>query len=157
MVNPYQNVNVYGRNQKAHAEATADGNSRDTDARALLTCAAKLNDGKTRLAADYSRENMRFYNEAIRTNQQLWTIFQIALADAQNPLPEKLRMTLLNLSRYVDKTSFSAIGKFRPELIDSLININRILAAGLAKQPPATAAEAPVDTREIPTSLMTSA
>ncbi len=156
-VNPYQNVNIYGKNQKAHAESVSDGNSRNTDAHALLVCAAKLNDGKTKLAEQNTKENMRFYNEAIRTNQRLWTIFQVALADAQNPLPQALKITLLNLSRYVDKTSFKAIGKYRPDLIDSLININRVLAAGLAKQPEGDVQPAPVDTREIPTSLMTSA
>ncbi len=155
--NPYQNVNVYGKNQRAHAEATVDGNSRNTDAQALLVCAAKLNDGKARLAENNTKDNMRIYNDAIRTNQRLWTIFQVALSDAQNPLPQQLKITLLNLSRYVDKTSFKAIGKYRPDLIDSLVNINRILAAGLSKQTQANAAPAPVDRREIPISLTTSA
>ena len=157
-LNPYENVNVYSKNHKIHAEATATGNSRDTDARALLSCARRLDDAKNMLQGDpKSREALRVCAEAIRHNQRLWTIFQVALSDPQNPLPDDLKLILLNLSRYVDKTSFRAIGKYTPDLLESLININRMIAAGLSKQPAAEAYTAPIDTRNVPTSLMTSA
>ena len=155
--NPYENVNAYGKSQKAQAVPT--GNSRDTDARALLACAYRLDGAATLLKVDpKSRDHLRAYAEAIRHNQRLWTIFQVALSDPLNPLPENLKLILLNLSRYVDKTSFRAIGKYEAELVDSLININRIIAAGLSKQPSGESyVPLPVDTREIPTSLTTSA
>jgi flagellar protein FlaF len=153
--NPYENVNVYGRNQKAHAEATAS--SRETDAQALLTCAWRLDDAKKLMEGNpRSKENVKIYGEAIRTNQRIWTIFQIALSDTENPLPQNLKIILMNLSRYVDQTSFRAVGKYRPDLIDSLISINRTLAAGLSKKP-AVDTPPPVDTRDIPLSLSTSA
>lgn len=155
--NPYEKVSAYGRNQKEQPNTT--GNSRDTDARALLSCANKLYDAKMLFGSDQkSKENLRIYGDAIRHNQRLWTIFQVAVLDAENPLPEPLKVTLLNLGRYVDKTSFSAIGKYMPDLIDSLIKINRIIAAGLSKKPTGEVVTPPVmDRRDIPTSLMTSA
>ena len=99
---------------------------------------------------------MRVYNDAISHNQRLWTIFQVALVDPQNALPQDLKITLLNLSRYVDKTSFRAIGKFNPEAIDSLININRIIAAGLNKNPADASAPAPAPV-DAGVTMMTSA
>jgi flagellar biosynthesis activator protein FlaF len=156
--NPYEKVNVYGRNQKV--QVAPPGNSRDTDARALLSCASKLNDAKELMASGdrKSKNNLKIYGEAIRSNQRIWTIFQVALSDPENPLPEPLKVTLFNLSRYVDKTSFKAVSKYAPELIDSLININRIIATGLSKQPAGESAAAPtVVRRDTPTSLMTSA
>jgi flagellar biosynthesis activator protein FlaF len=156
--NPYEKVNVYGKNQKIHVTT---GNSRDTDARALLTCASKLNGVKELMESGdlKSKKNLKIYGEAIRKNQRLWTIFQVAMTDPENPLPDALKITLFNLSRYVDKTSFKAIGKYAPDLIDSLININRIIAAGLSKQPAgeSTSASASIKTSDMTTSLMTSA
>jgi flagellar biosynthesis regulator FlaF len=156
--NPYEKVNTYGKNQKIKAEAVPTGNSRDTDSRALLACARRLDEAKNLLDKNpKSKSHMRQYNDAICHNQRLWTIFQIALSDSQHPYPENLRLILLNLSRYIDKTSFATIGKYKPELIESLININRIIAAGLSKQPTGENYAPPPDTRNIPTSLITSA
>ena len=153
----YEKVHAYGKNQTAQVVST--GNSRDTDARALLSCASRLNDAKTLMESDLkSKENLQLYCEAIRHNQRLWTIFQVALSDPENLLPEHLKITLLNLSAYIDKTSFRAIGKYMPDLLDSLISINRTIAAGLSKKPTGEAMPLPEqDMREIPISLTTSA
>jgi len=147
-------TNVYNKNQKAQPI----GNSRDIDARALSACARRMDDAKVLMEADAkSKDNFRIYGDAIRFNQQLWTIFQVALSDQENPLPQDLKMTLLSLSHYVDKTSFKAVRRYTPDLIDSLININRLIASGLSKQPTGEAYTPPLDTRNIPTALMTSA
>lgn len=154
--NQYEKVGIYGKTQKTQADPS---NSRDTDARALLLCASRLNEAKEILKDNpKSKENLKIYGEAIRSNQRLWTIFQIALTDPENPLPMPIKVNLMNVSEYVDKTSFSAIGKFAPKLIDNLININRTIATGLSKQPAGGASAAPVsETFPTPTSLMTSA
>lgn len=149
---------IYNRNQKVHLGSS--DNSRDTDARALIICARRLEDAKGDLSANpQSKDALKAYGDAIRFNQRLWTIFQVALSDPQNPLPQGLKVTLFNLSRYVDKTSLRAVGKYAPREIDSLVNINRIIAAGLAKQADQTAApqaayEAPADA---PRAIVTSA
>src|SRR5262249_53191359 len=104
--------------------------SRETDKRALLSCASRL-----KAALDDTGKDMKAYSDAIRHNQRLWTIFQVALCDPENPLPKDLKVTLLSLSRYIDKVSFRAMTEFAPVLINSLIDINRIIAAGLNKRP----------------------
>lgn len=127
-----QQVNAY----KAHQQIQIDG--REIDKRALLNCANRLKE-----ALDDGGKNMGLYQDAIRHNQHLWTLFQIALVDPENPITNDLRMALLRLSGYVDRVSFRAITEFLPEKIESLININRVIAVGLAKKP-AGQAEAPV-------------
>lgn len=153
----HKKLSAYSQNQKAAVVPT--GNSRDTDSRALAACARRLDDARKLMESNRkSRENLKIYGEAIRQNQRLWTIFQVALTDPQNPLPQDLKITLLNLSRYVDKASFRAIGKYAPDVIESLININRLIAAGLSKKAENEVFTAPLDTSKLsPTSLMTSA
>jgi len=61
----------------------------------------------------------------------------VMLADPQNPLPRDLKITLLNLSRYVDKVSLRASAEYNPDLLNSLIDINKQIAAGLSVAVPA--------------------
>lgn len=105
---------------------------REIDKRALLNCASRLKD-----ALDDDGKDIKLYADAIRHNQRLWTIFQVALCDPENKLPRDLKAILLSLSRYVDRVSFQAIGGFMPDILASLIDINRNIAAGLGKNPPA--------------------
>jgi flagellar protein FlaF len=116
-------VNVYA----GHQQVQMDG--REIDKRALLNCASRL-----KSALDNGGQDMGLYQEAVRHNQHLWTIFQVALADQGNTLPVDLKMNLLRLSGYVDRTSFRMIHEFSSQLLNSLIDINRIIAAGLNKK-----------------------
>ena len=153
---PHQGATIYNKNNKASTLPT--GSSREIDARALSACARKLDDAKILMEANARlKENVQILGEALRYNQQLWTIFQVALMDAENPLPQDLKTTLLNLSRYIDKTSLDVARKYSQPLVDSLININRRIAAGLSQQPTGAAYTPPPDARDIPVSLMTSA
>lgn len=110
---------------------------RETEARALLNCASRLEEVRS---GNASREE---FGNAIRHNQKLWTVFQVALCEPENPLPRDLKILLLNLSRYVDKVSFRAINEENPELLRSLININRTIAAGLAKKTTSSGEQSP--------------
>jgi flagellar protein FlaF len=123
-----------------HAQGMLD--DREIDKRALLSCASRL-----REALDAKGRDMKVYKDAIHHNQRLWTMFQVALCDPENALPRDLKMTLLSLSRYIDRTSFRAINQFAPQLLNSLIDINRTIATGLAKkQAAAPPAQAPLPT-----------
>ena len=116
--------------QSAYAAQTGISLSdREIDSKALLSCASRLQSALTDGGTD-----MAEYAEAVKHNQRLWTIFQVALCDPENPLPQDLKMTLLSLSRYVDKTSFRAVTEFMPNLLESMIGINRNIAAGLMKK-----------------------
>lgn len=118
-----KNVGSYAQNQQ-------NGESiRETEARALLNCASRL------AAAQDINNGYEYYLDAIKHNQELWTLFQVLLADPQNPLPRDLKITLLNLSRYVDKVSLRASAEYNPDLLGSLIDINKQIAAGLSTSP----------------------
>jgi flagellar protein FlaF len=120
----------YGAYASNASGAPIDENDgREIDRRALLNCAARLN-----VALADGGKDMKAYAEAIHHNQRLWTLFQVALCDQENPLPKHLKAILLNLSRYVDRTSFRAITEFAPQLLHSLIDVNRTIAAGLNKK-----------------------
>lgn len=98
---------------------------RVTEAQALLRCAGFLE------AAQQPDVPYMDYAEAVRHNQQLWTLFQAALVDADNPLPEHLKDTLKGLSIYVDRRTLRALAEHKAELLNILITINKEIAAGL--------------------------
>lgn len=143
--------NAYKTHQRS------DETIRETEAHALLSCASRL---ETARQADSSKE---FFADALRHNQQLWTLFQACLCDPTNPLPKDLKVLLLNLSCYVDKVTFRALGTNDRALLNSLININRTIAAGLrvkteeASTTTTTDASMPTTPPEAPMSVMTSA
>lgn len=125
MTTSAKQVGSYAQNQQ-------NGESvRETEARALLNCASRLS------AAQDINNGYEYYLDAIKHNQELWTLFQVMLADPQNPLPRDLKITLLNLSRYVDKVSLRASAEYNPDLLNSLIDINKQIAAGLSTNPAA--------------------
>mgnify|MGYP001585003863 CR=1 FL=1 len=101
---------------------------RETEARALLSCASKMDDARNE---EVERE---LYIAALRHNQRLWTIFQVAVCEPDNELPHELKVIIFNLSRYVDKTTFRAIQEKNRNVCYSLININRTVAKGLQKK-----------------------
>ncbi len=119
MESPLKTVGAYASHQRAEEDA------RTTEAHALLRCASRLE--MVRQEGVDSNE----YVAAIRHNQQLWTILQVGLCEPDNALPRDLKTTLLNLSLYVDKTSFEAMSGHAPDKLKSLIEINLNIAAGL--------------------------
>jgi flagellar biosynthesis activator protein FlaF len=130
-----------------------DETVRETEAHALLSCANRL---EAACRPECSPED---FVEAVRLNQQLWTLFQVTLCEPDNMLPRDLKMLLLSISRYVDKTSFSAIGDSNPSLLKGLISINRNIATGLSQKPKESKA-ADVSTPPVsapPESVMTTA
>ena len=69
--------------------------------------------------------------EAVRLNWRLWTIIQAEQSDPECPSPREIREGLLNLSNFVDKRSLEILANPDQEKIDTLISINRNIAAGL--------------------------
>lgn len=131
-----------------------DETVRETEAHALLSCASRLEAARK---PDCGRD---FFYDALRHNQQLWTLFQACLCDPENPLPRDLKNLLLNLSCYVDKVTLRALSEGNHDILRSLISINRTIAAGLRQTPPQQATQSvPMASSETPApmSLMTSA
>ena len=72
-------------------------------------------------------------DEALRYNQQIWSIFQGELLKEDNPLPRQLREDILSLSVFIDKRIFEVMNSPDPEKLNVIVNINLNIAAGLRR------------------------
>lgn len=106
------------------------GTPRNTEAWALTQAALRMKNAQ-------ESGNLEDMSTAIRLNWRLWTIFQADLLEPECPLPEEIRVNVLTLANFVDQHTVSFLGTPRPEMLASLININRQLAAGLYAEPAA--------------------
>lgn len=85
-----------------------------------------------------SSEKEQLLDEAIRFNQKVWSFFQSELSMPDNPLPKSLREDILNLSLFIDKRLFEVMAfPDNRSKLDTIININLNIAAGLRTVPPA--------------------
>jgi flagellar protein FlaF len=115
----------YGSYAKAQ-QVTLNASPEQTEIHALSAGAKRLADAQ----ADGSAAAIL---EAVRWNWKVWTLFQVALIDPDNPAPREIRENLLSLARFIDKQSIDIIASPQAEKLDSLININRQVAAGLSE------------------------
>lgn len=106
--------------------ATASG--REIEAGALTRCALLLSDCQKEWNAPGCEERLA---EALRINQQVWSIFQSELTQKENPLPKTLKENILSLSVFIDKRIIEVMAYPAPEKLQILIDINLNLAAGL--------------------------
>jgi flagellar protein FlaF len=72
-------------------------------------------------------------DEALRYNQQIWSIFQGELMKEDNPLPRQLRVDILSLSAFIDRRIFEVLASPNPEKLNVIVNINLNIAAGLRR------------------------
>ncbi|NWG87668.1 MAG: flagellar biosynthesis regulator FlaF [Hydrogenophilaceae bacterium] len=68
---------------------------------------------------------------ALRFNQQLWTLFQAGILEADNPLPMEVKQNILALANFVDTRTYKVMADPSPEKLYMLIRINHNIAAGL--------------------------
>ncbi|MEO5375226.1 MAG: flagellar biosynthesis regulator FlaF [Alphaproteobacteria bacterium] len=115
-------------------------NPREVEAMALTKAALLLEEAKK------DPGNYEIFAQALRFNHLLWTIIQADIVDAENTLPPEIKANVMSLSLFVDKQTAKALTEGTPELLTTLININRNVAEGLRVTPSApaeTAAPAP--------------
>jgi flagellar protein FlaF len=70
-------------------------------------------------------------DEAIRLTQNIWTILQSELASPENPLPLRVRQSILSLGLFIDKRLFEVMAHPDPKKLSAVIEIHLNLAAGL--------------------------
>ncbi len=102
---------------------------RELEAAVLTKAAQKLTLCQNNWEASNRENNLK---EALRYNQQVWTVFQTELSNPENPLPKKLKEDLLSLSAFIDKRIFEIMSFPAPEKLNAIININLNIAAGLS-------------------------
>ena len=107
----------------------AGGAPRETEGRALLEAARRLSE------AQQKPEDRNGLREAARLNWRLWTIFQAELSAPECPVPQEIRVNMLNLCNFVDRRTVAVLAEAKPQLLDVLINVNRQIAAGLLTKP----------------------
>lgn len=110
--------------------STASG--REIEAGALTRCALMLSDCQKNWDAPDREQKLA---EALRVNQQVWSIFQSELTNKDNPLPKPLKENILSLSLFIDKRILQVMSYPAPEKLQILIDINLNLAAGLRSKP----------------------
>jgi len=113
---------AYSENQKTSLS------DRQAEAAVLMKAAALLKRCQANWNAKDRREQME---KALRFNQLLWSFFQAALVDPENPLPGNLKRDILRLSTFIDKRIFEILAHPAPEKMTILIDINTNLAEGL--------------------------
>src|SRR5690349_21794082 len=101
-------------------------NPRELEAQLLLKAAARLQSVQDGWAARKSE-----LNNALLYNRKLWSIFLTSVTSAEHPLPVAIRQNVANIGLFVMKQTLAIAGDPQREHLNSLININRELAAGL--------------------------
>ena len=99
---------------------------RELEADLLLKAAARLQ------AVQDGWDNTKpGLDDALLYNRKLWTIFLTSVTSPTNPLPTEIRQNVANLGLFVMNQTLSMMSNPQPEQLNSLISINRELAAGL--------------------------
>lgn len=119
----------YPPNQGRYSNIPAPGNPRLTEAWALTEAARRIADSQRPDAEPGA------FLAAIRLNWRLWTIFQAELTSPNTEVPMELRLNMLSLCNFVDKTTVDIIADPVPAKAEILITINRNIAAGLFTTP----------------------
>ena len=70
-------------------------------------------------------------DNALLYNRKLWTIFLTSATSIENPLPTDVRQNVANLGVFIMNETLACMADQTPDRLDTLININRELAAGL--------------------------
>ncbi|MCD8570238.1 MAG: flagellar biosynthesis regulator FlaF [Alphaproteobacteria bacterium] len=131
--NPYaQAAGAYGDHAQKH---TPD--QRELEARVLLKSAKMLQDLKN----DWANAHFEIIESTLKYNRQIWMMFYDTAVENKEgeERPDDLRSNIINLANFIFKREMEILSdKDRiqhPQRLDSLININREIAAGLMSTP----------------------
>jgi flagellar protein FlaF len=120
------------RNAAQAYQATAKQTSspRALEADLLLKAAARL-----KAIQDSWASSQADLNNALLYNRKLWSIFLVSATGNDNPLPTDVRQNVANLGVYIMNETLACMADPRPDRLNTLITINRELAAGLRGSP----------------------
>jgi len=103
---------------------------RDSEANLLSRSATNM-----QLVRDGWEIDSSGFDDALDFNRKIWSVFLTSVTKDENPLPDPVKQNIANLGIFVMKQTLEAKAVPSPDKLDSLININRQLAAGLRNQP----------------------
>lgn len=112
---------------KAYAKvATVTASARELEASLLLKAAAQL-----QAVHDSWSDQPTGLADAVGYNRRLWTVLLDAVIREDNKLPAPVRDNLRRLGMFVMGETFELMTKPKPIHLQSIVKINRGLAAGL--------------------------
>jgi flagellar protein FlaF len=112
--------------QAYRAVAKEIASPRDLEASLLLKAAARL-----QAVVDSWEQNRSDLDSALLYNRKLWTVFLGSAMSDDNPLPVEIRQNVANLGMYIMSQTVAVSANPKVEIVNSLVTINRELAAGL--------------------------
>lgn len=113
--------------------AALGGNPRITEGWALIEAARRMAESITMEGDENERKEAM--KKAARLNWRLWTIFQSEMTVDENDVPFEIRINMLTLCKFIDKHMVGVLAGPTPELLATMIDINRNIAAGLMELP----------------------
>jgi flagellar biosynthesis regulator FlaF len=81
------------------------------------------------IESDKNQRDAMAYANAVRNNQQFWSILRLQLVQANTSLPPELRVQFLSLAEWVEKES--ALAAAGDHMLEGLIAVNRQIMEGL--------------------------
>ncbi|PKP76169.1 MAG: flagellar protein FlaF [Alphaproteobacteria bacterium HGW-Alphaproteobacteria-3] len=111
----------------ASASRNAPKDPREFEATILTRSAGQLQ----RIRDNWDSEKMDTLHDALTYNRRIWTVFASSAAEKEHPLPREIKQNIANLAVFIFKRTAEIEASREPELLDTLIMINREIAAGL--------------------------
>lgn len=111
--------------------ATQTCSQRELEADLLLRAASQLQ----AVASNWDEHTSDDRHNALRYNRRLWVILFSAVTSPDNPLPVETRQNVANLGLFVFNETVELTAKPDRAKLETLIDINRQVAAGLLGRP----------------------
>lgn len=113
----------------ARASRSAPKDPREFEATILTRAAGQLQ----RMRDNWTDETTGMLHEALLYNRRIWTVFAASAAELDHPLPREIKQNIANLAIFIFKrtSEIEASREPAPQMLDTLIMINREIAAGL--------------------------
>lgn len=100
---------------------------RELEATLLMKAAARLQ----LIKDEWDESSFAEKDEALTYNRKLWTILVTSATSEENPLPQDVKNNLASLGVFVFKQTMAVMMDPQPDKLNTLISINRNIAAGL--------------------------
>lgn len=86
-----------------------------------------------RIRDNWANETARALRDALIYNRRIWTVFAASAAENEHPLPREIKQNIANLAVFIFKRTSEIESQHEPapQMLDTLITINREIAAGL--------------------------